>query len=156
VEIERKFLVERAPDWLAERPSEEIEQGYLTESDDSVQVRLRRKGRDAILGVKRGTGRVREETEVDLPPEQADALWPLTEGRRISKVRYRVEEDEMTIEVDVYRDALDGLSVAEIEFPSERAADGFEAPGWLGRELTGERDFDNDILAERGLPPDRR
>jgi CYTH domain-containing protein len=155
VEIERKFLVEREPDWLAERPSEDIEQGYLTDSDASVQVRIRRVGGGAILGVKRGTGRVREETEVELAPEQAERLWPLTKGRRVSKARYRVEEPGMTIEVDVYRGELDGLSVAEVEFSSEDDADAFEAPGWLGRELTGEREFDNDMLAERGLPKGR-
>jgi CYTH domain-containing protein len=121
-----------------------------------VQVRVRRKDGDAVLGVKRGTGRVREETEIELEPEQADALWPLTEGRRVSKVRYRVEEAGMTIEVDVYRNELDGLSVAEVEFSSEDDADRYELPGWLGRELTGEREFDNDVLAERGLPERHR
>ncbi len=58
----------------------------------------------------------------------------------------------MTIEVDVYAGELQGLVVAEIEFDSENASEDFAAPEWLGRELTGERAFDNDRLAEDGLP----
>jgi CYTH domain-containing protein len=156
VEIERKYLIESAPGWLSERPSEEIEQGYLTGSADSVQVRIRRKDGESILGIKRGTGKSREETEVALTAEQAGELWGLTEGRRVRKTRHRVEHGGMTIEVDVYAGELEGLVVAEVEFDSEEASDEFAAPEWLGRELTGERAFDNDRLAEDGLPDELR
>ena len=152
LEIERKFLIEAIPTWLSEHPSEEIEQGYVTESGDSVQVRLRRRGGESILGVKRGTGLSRGETEVGLDPATAGKLWELTTGRRVQKTRHRVQAGPVTIEVDVYADELEGLVVAEVEFDSEAAASAFDPPGWLGRELTGERRFDNDLLAERGMP----
>ena len=32
--------------------------------------------------------------------------------------------------------ALTGLSVAEVEFATEDAADAFEPPAWFGREVT--------------------
>ncbi len=75
LEIERRFLIESTPGWLSDRPSEEIEQGYLTESADSVQVRIRHKDGESILGIKRGTGKSREETEVTLSAERAGELW---------------------------------------------------------------------------------
>ena len=40
---------------------------------------------EAILGVKRGHGLSRDETEVELGPEAADALWELTAGRRVRR-----------------------------------------------------------------------
>jgi adenylate cyclase len=156
-EIERKYRVSAIPDWLSECPSEEIEQGYVTSAAaDETEVRVRRTGKQEVLTVKRGHGRVREETELALSAEQADELWPLTEGRRIRKRRYRVDRDGTTIEVDVFADELDGLALAEIEFPSEEASDAFEPPGWLGRELTGERDYSNEHLAEYGMPEEPR
>ena len=54
--------------------------------------------------------------------------------------------------VDVYAGELSGLVVAEIEFSSEEESERFEAPDWLGRELTGEREFENATLAQEGLP----
>jgi adenylate cyclase len=140
------------PGWLGEWPSTEIEQGYVTESVDSVQVRVRREDGRASLTVKRGTGLVRGETEVALEPAAATRLWELTAGRRVQKRRHRVGDREMTIEVDLYTGELEGLAVAEVEFETEWAAAEFEPPEWLGRELTGERAFDNETLAERGLP----
>ena len=40
----------------------------------------------------------------------------------------------LNFEVDVYSGALTGLSVAEVEFGSEEAADAFEPPAWFGPE----------------------
>jgi adenylate cyclase len=127
----------------------------VTSSADGTEVRVRRGETGDVLTVKRGTGRTREETELALTSEQADELWPLTEGRRIRKRRHRVDDDGITIEVDVYGDELDGLCVAEIEFPSEEASNGFDAPPWLGRELTGEPQYGNERLAEDGRPEER-
>lgn len=155
MEIERKFLVSTPPEWLSEHPSEEIEQGYVTSAADDTEVRVRRRGSEAVITVKRGRGLAREETEVALSDEQAEELWPLTEGRRIRKRRFRVDRDGTTIEVDVFGDDLQGLAVAEIEFPSEDASARFEPPAWLGRELTGEPSYTNERLAEYGLPEDR-
>jgi CYTH domain-containing protein len=140
------------PAWLAEHPSEEIDQGYVTTAEDATEVRVRRGERGSVLAVKRGSGLSRAETEIRLTGEQADALWPLTEGRRIRKRRHRVPVDGTTIEVDVYGDRLEGLSVGEVEFSSERASEGFNPPPWLGRELTDDPRYRNERLAEHGAP----
>ncbi len=141
---------------MAEHPSEEIHQGYLTTAADETEVRVRRGGGGDVLTVKRGSGLTREETELEISAEQAEGLWPLTEGRRVRKRRHRVEADGITIEVDVYGDELDGLSVAEIEFPSEEASGRFDPPPWLGRELTGDPRYGNERLAEHGMPEESR
>jgi CYTH domain-containing protein len=152
VETERKFRVPQPPDWLERCPFERIEQGYVAAAEGE-QVRVRLRNGAAVLTVKRGQGRSRLEDEVELTAAQLATLWPLAEGRRLSKRRYTVEHDP-PIEVDVYEGPLTGLVVAEVEFESDEAADGFAAPGWLGEELTGDERFSNLTLALEGAQPD--
>jgi adenylate cyclase len=154
VEIERKFLVERAPE-LGEHESVPIEQGYLSLAvDGGAEVRLRRRGGERLLTIKGGTGQVRVEEEIELDRERFESLWPLTEGRRVSKTRHLVPHGDLVIELDVYEGGLDGLLTAEVEFASEEEARGFEPPGWLDREVTGDERYLNERLASAGAPPD--
>jgi CYTH domain-containing protein len=151
-EIERKFLLDAPPPGLERHPAVAIDQGYLA-LDGEVEVRLRRRGEQAFLTVKAGGGRRRVEQEVELALEQFGALWPLTEGRRVCKRRHLVPgPDGLEFEVDVYGGELDGLLVAEVEFPDDAAADAFDAPGWLGREVTDDPRWKNQALALHGRP----
>jgi adenylate cyclase len=153
MEIERKFRVTELPD-LAQSEGEPIEQGYLALADDDggAEVRLRRKPDHLCLTVKAGSGRSRAEEEIELEPERFEALWPLTDGRRLAKTRYRLPHGELEIELDVYAGDLDGLAVAEVEFEDEPAADAFEPPAWFDDEVTGERRYLNETLATEGRP----
>jgi adenylate cyclase len=152
-EIERKFRLSGQPEWLSDHDSQRIEQGYLAiEGGDGAEVRLRRKDDETLLTVKRGAGRTRDEEEIEVANEQFEALWPLTEGRRVAKVRYLVPHDTSTIEVDVFEGDLGELVTAEVEFESEAASDEFEPPDWLGEEVTGDPRFANETLAVAGAP----
>ena len=153
MEIERKFTLATGPDWLAECEREPIEQGYLAiEPGDGPEVRLRRKGSNTLLTVKLGSGLERAEEEIELARDQFEALWPLTEGRRVVKTRYAVPLGELTIEVDVFEGGLAGLVTAEVEFDSEAASREFEPPEWMGEEVTGDGRYANETLAVEGLP----
>jgi adenylate cyclase len=153
-EIERKFLVAQLPDDLDRHPSESIDQGYLTGSGEDPEIRLRRRGERTVLTIKAGSGRTRQEEEIDLDGERFARLWPLTEGRQLRKRRHSIPLDsDLIAELDVYRDSLDGLEVVEVEFPSEQDADAFVAPAWFGAEVTGDERFSNRELAQRGRPP---
>ena len=150
MEVERKFLVPEPPD-LGGTEADEIEQGYLAIGADG-EVRLRRKGEHLVLTAKRGEGLSRQEAEVDLDSRRFDELWPLTEGRRLHKRRHVLPHGDLRIEVDVYEGELEGLVVAEVEFSSEDEARGFEPPGWLGEEVTGDHRYLNETLATQGAP----
>jgi adenylate cyclase len=153
-ERERKFLVKFFPPHRSRYPHVLIEQGYLTTSGrdgKSLEVRMRRTPRHAVLTVKKGHGVSRSETEVALSPSAARLLWPLTRGRRLIKVRYRIPYRGHTVELDVYRGALRGFAVVEVEFPSDRALRRFQPPEWFGREVTGQKAFANSHLAVAGL-----
>ena len=149
-EIERKFLVKEMP--RAESGQTVIEQGYLA-ADGEAEVRLRRQGEELLLTAKTGHGEVREEVEVPIEPGAFEALWALTVGRRVYKVRHYVPlGSDLRAEIDVYAGQLVGLRTAEIEFGSRAEADSFAPPFWLGTELTGDERYANQSLATRGLP----
>jgi adenylate cyclase len=150
IEIERKFLVVRAPDPLP--AGERIEQGYLAIAPDGVEVRIRRRAGHPTMTVKSGPAHVRVEEELEIDDRRFEALWPLTEGRRIAKTRHVLPlGDGVLAELDVF-DAPAGLVLAEVEFPSREASSRFTPPGWLGREVTGDSRYANQSLALRGAP----
>jgi adenylate cyclase len=153
VEIERKFLVAAVPDDLDRHPARPVRQGYLAVEPGGGEVRVRQIGDATVLTVKRGAGRTRAEEEVAIDRAAFDRLWPLTEGRRVEKVRHLVPAgDGLVLEVDVYGGDLAGLVVAEVEFPSEAAADGWAPPPWLGTEVTADERYKNHRLALDGRP----
>jgi adenylate cyclase len=150
-EIERAFLVAGLPADLALGAGDHLRQGYLAE-EAGTQVRIRIMDAGATLAIKAGSGLVRTEVELPVPPDDAEALWELTAGRRIDKVRHRVDLDGVTAEVDVYAGELDGLVRAEVEFPSEAEAATFDPPAWFGTEVTDDPRWSNASLARHGRP----
>ena len=146
-EIERKFLVRKLPEQLASFPHADIDQGYLAIASGGVQVRLRKAGEKHSLAYKRGRGNAREEREIELTAEQFAVLWPGTEGKRLTKTRYDVPLGTHTVEIDVYTGRHKGLIVAEVEFEDEQSARTFQVPDWLGRDVSHDRRYSNQLLA---------
>ncbi|HJS46784.1 MAG TPA: hypothetical protein VJ773_02230, partial [Gemmatimonadales bacterium] len=149
VEIERKYLLSTLPPAAEGAPWLEIRQGYLPGS--AIVERLRHvrdgEGERWYRTVKSGRGVARIELEEEVPRELFDALWPLTDGRRLEKRRHLVPEGDLTWEVDAFADRP--LVLAEVELPNEA----FEPaiPHWLRpfliRDVTGEEEYLNSSLA---------
>ncbi len=151
-EIERKFLVPKAPEPAQLGPGARLRQGYLA-IDGPVEVRLRLTEGAATLTVKAGGGLHRTEVEAPLDPAEADELWPHTEGRRVEKVRHRMAlAGGLVAEVDLYAGTLAGLCTVEVELASEADATTFTPPDWFGEELTGQQAWSNAALALDGRP----
>jgi adenylate cyclase len=153
-EIERKLLVDEVPSlegWTAQR----LEQGYLAITGD-VEVRIRRADGDAArITVKSAPGLSRVEEELPLDGDAFERLWPLTEGRRLVKVRHTSPDPDVAgvvFELDVYEGPLGGLVTLEAEFADEDAARAWTPPLWAGREVTGEKAYANQTLALHGAP----
>lgn len=151
-EIERKFLLNELPETLRLARGEAIKQGYLA-LDGDTEVRLRTGSRPPRLTIKSGRGEVRTEVELPVAGPDAQALWELTDGRRIEKTRRVMRVGGVDAEVDEYTGDLAGLVVVEVEFADEDASRAFEPPPWFGRELTGDPAYANRSLASDGLPP---
>jgi CHAD domain-containing protein/CYTH domain-containing protein len=150
-EIERKFLLSALPDEVHDHRPVEIEQGYLP--GDSLVERLRRESEDGqdryFRTVKSGRGVRRLELEEETSPDLFEAMWPLTEGKRVTKRRYRVPDTThgVTWEIDEFVDRE--LVLAEVELPDADSAP--RPPAWLRdvvvRDVTGEDEFVNANLA---------
>ncbi len=151
-EIERKFLVKELPADLENYPHNEIIQGYLIITDNDIEVRIRKKGDKYFETVKAGSGLVRKESEKEITKEVFFDHWPLTEGKRVEKVRYEIEYGGKLIELDIYSGDLEGLVVAEVEFDSEEESVSFTPPEWFGEEVTHDERYKNKNLALHGKP----
>ena len=156
-ERERKFLVNRRPGGLKKHPHRRIRQGYLSIPGSSekrpIEIRVRDEAGKHVLTVKGGKGASRAEIEVPIDNDKFHSLWPLTAGKRIQKIRYRISYGELTIEMDEYGGKLRGLMTAEVEFDSSRQMRSFRPPQWVGREVTGRSEFSNGHLATLAKPP---
>ncbi|MCB9553353.1 MAG: CHAD domain-containing protein [Myxococcales bacterium] len=151
VEIERKYLLSGLPPAAeAAGPPAELDQGYLP--GERLIERIRRvrtaAGERFVRTVKTGKGVRRVELEEDCDAATYAALWPLTEGRRVQKVRYAVPDGDRVWEIDAFTDRA--LWLAEIELPHEDAAVVF--PDWLAayvvRDVTDEGEYTNRRLSK--------
>jgi len=152
-EIERKFLLTGLPSLEKAGRPVEIEQGYLP--GERLVERVRRivseDGVQLVRTVKEGSGLTRLEVEEALTPAMFDSLWPLTEGRRLRKRRYRVPDGDVTWEIDEFMDRE--LVLAEVELSPGSPTD-VELPAWLRphveREVTEDEAYSNLRLALGG------
>lgn len=148
IEIERKFLV-RSDDYKQEAfQKDRISQGYLNSHPDRT-VRIRIKGEEAFMTVKGksfANGMSRFEWEKKIPVEEAEELLKLCEPGVIEKTRHLVKAEEHTYEVDEFYGENEGLTIAEIELPSEDSQ--FKKALWLGEEVTGDEKYYNSQLSK--------
>jgi adenylate cyclase len=151
-EIERKWLIQGELPDLREIKGKEVIQGYIAVTSDGTEVRVRQKGDKYFQTIKSDGGLVRGEIEVELSKDQFDTLWQATEGRRLEKTRYELDYHGAKIELDVYKGALLGLVVVEVEFASVRDSETFIRPLWFGKEVTDNKGFKNKNLALHGIP----
>jgi CYTH domain-containing protein len=156
LEIERKYLLRSAPDLspVAGRvETVEIHQGWLP--GDRLRERLRRSvgpgGTHYTRTMKLGMGVERIEVEEPTTAGLFGALWPLTEGCRIHKLRHRVRTGEAggpgTWEIDEFLDRPLWLAEIELDLADETP----ELPAWLApfveRDVTDDPEYTNLKLA---------
>lgn len=161
MEIERKFLIKKLPSCLSAYPSLRIEQAYL--NTDPV-IRIRKQDEEYYLTYKGKGLLAREEYNLPLNKESYEHLRQKADGTIISKTRYLipVEKPEfsfsfplpeqelnmpLTIELDIFDEPFRPLILAEVEFPSENAANAFLPPPWLGEDVTYDPHYHNSVLS---------
>lgn len=148
-EIERKYLLRSLPDLVVGSAAQLIEQGYVPGSRVLERLRRVRVGGVERLyrTIKLGEGIERLEFEEETTPRIFAAMWPLTEGKRVRKRRYRVVFGELTWEIDEFLDHPLILAEVEIPHPSIDPA----PPEWLRpyviRQVSNEPEFLNVNLA---------
>lgn len=146
IEIERKFLVTDDSYKALAYHSDRIAQGYICrEGGNSARVRVRGdKGYITIKGPSRDGGLSRYEWEKEIPVQEAWELMRLCNGATIDKTRYLVKCSTHTFEIDEFHGDNEGLVVAEVELSN--ADELFEKPGFIGKEVTGDKRYYNSSL----------
>lgn len=159
MEIERKFTIKQLPDNLDSYPFHHIEQGYL---NAFPVVRVRKEDDEYYLTYKGSGMMAREEFNLPLSQEAYYHLREKSDGKIISKRRYLIPllkpafqegrrkppaDYSLTIELDVFDPPFAPLIMAEVEFGSKEAAEGFIPPDWFDEDVTYKKEYHNSYMA---------
>lgn len=145
-EIERKYLVEGS-DWRRLGTGSVFRQGYLSTVKERT-VRVRVVGESGFLTVKGITmDATRTEFEYEIPAAEARLmLSELCEQPIIEKVRYIIDWEGLTWEIDEFSGVNAGLVVAEVELV--HVDQQIPVPPWIGEEVTDDpRYFNSNLIA---------
>lgn len=157
VEVERKYLVRKAPDVLPVRAEElEIEQTYLL-SPDGGEARVRRRGQRGSYAYthtfKKPSAEPGARVELERPISARDYVGLLQQAdparRTVRKRRTCFLHEGQSFELDRFDDPRPGLMLLEVELDDPQAV--VKLPPFLDieREVTGDPAYSNYRLAER-------
>lgn len=149
-EIERKYAVNYIPEDLKITDILDIEQAFIYKDAKTVirvrKIQNQRLNRIEYIYTVKTKGDMEYdkssniaqvyEIENHIKEEEYNALIKNKISNIIRKTRIVIPiENNLNVEMDVYKDYLEGLITAEVEFPNEDIANTFEKPEWLGEEI---------------------
>ncbi|MDD6435752.1 MAG: CYTH domain-containing protein [Clostridiales bacterium] len=145
MEIERKYLINRLPEFIDTVGGIDYEQAYLC---SEPVVRVRREGEEYWMTYKSKGLMIREEYNLPLTKESYYHLLSKADSQIIHKTRYFIPLDEKHVaELDIYHDFLSPLITCEVEFSDKEDAETFISPEWFGPEVTFDSRYQNNRLA---------
>ena len=146
-EIERKYAVKYFPENLKITNILDIEQAFIYKDAKTV-IRIRKirdkksdevkyiytvKTKGDIAYHKDSTVANAYEIETYIQEDEFNQLIKNKISSIIRKTRMIIPiENNLKVEMDIYKDYLQDLITAEIEFPKEDIANTFKKPEWLG------------------------
>lgn len=149
-EIERKYAVNYLPKDLKIADIIDIEQAFIYKDAKTV-IRIRKiqnkksnsieyiytvKTKGDIQHQKDANIASAYEIESYIQKEEFNKLIKNKISSIIKKTRMVIPiGDSLNVEMDIYKDYLQDLITAEVEFPSEDIAKNFQKPDWLGEEM---------------------
>ena len=111
-------------------------------------MRIRKQNDDYILTYKGKGMLAREEYNLPLNQQSYVHLKSKCDGNIISKKRYLIPLNGLTIELDVF-DAPFPLIMAEVEFDSLEAAKAFLPPDWFAEDVTHKPEYHNSYMSRQ-------
>lgn len=161
LEIESKWLIDldNITYDFSEMDKYSITQTYINYSPEIRVRRIEHNGEVFYtMTIKRYINEdalTREETEFYITEEEY--LNTVVRGldNTILKDRYQLENDGLIYCFDIFYDDLEGLAYLEIEFDNEEEANNFVEPDWVIQDVTNDRRFKNQSLAQFGVPIDK-
>lgn len=150
-EIEKKYTVNYLPENLKIVNILDMEQAFIYKDAKTV-IRIRKiqdkksddikyiytvKTKGDIAYHKDSTVANAYEIESYIQEEEFNQLIKNRISNIIRKIRMMISiENNLKVEMDIYKDYLQDLVTAEVEFPNEDIANSFQKPEWLGEEMS--------------------
>lgn len=146
IELEQSWQVKELPQNLKKLKRAEITQAYLEDFIDENGI----KPRDARIrridnkfefttkyyaGKSTETGQLIEKTR-EITKDEYIELIKQTKAKVVKTRYYYPLEDNLTAEIDVYRNQHEGVNFVEVEFSSLKKLENFKKPEWFGKEVT--------------------
>jgi adenylate cyclase len=146
VEIERKFLVHHDKWSQIQKPAgTHYRQGYVL-NDDKRTIRVRTTDKAGYITFKgASSGISRSEFEYTIPVEDGIQLLDGFATSEVEKVRYCIDFEGNTWEVDEFLGDNAGLITAEIELDHEEQT--FTKPNWVAAEVSDQAKYYNSSLS---------
>lgn len=145
MEIERKFLVNDISNLeLSKYKHKQIVQDYLYK--DLYTIVRKRKIVDENNNITykytiktNKVGISVNEIEKEITKSEYEKLGINSKYNTINKIRYIIPiENNLKIELDVFKEEFEGIVFAEIEFEDECQAKSISLPEWFGSEISNE------------------
>lgn len=153
-ELERTFLVKSLPEGLDLGNAKEMLDIYLPSASEHPHLRIRKSGsRYEITNkqpIQEEDASHQIENTIPLTKEEYDELSSV-QGKRVSKTRYTYEENGFVYEIDIFKEDLAGLILADVEFSSIEDKNTFVPPPWCSADVTQEPYVAGGILAGKSF-----
>jgi CYTH domain-containing protein len=150
IELEKTYLAKYLPADLKKSLSKEVKDIYIPASAVHPVLRIRKNGDKYVITKKEPASAddasVHNEHTIKLTEDEFKSLEKVV-GKKVSKIRYFYKIGELTAEVDVFKDDLEGLVLVDVEFKNVEQKDAFEMPEFCLAEVTQEEIFAGGMLA---------
>lgn len=131
LELEKTYLLKTIPFDLDNYPSKKLVDHYIPVESDHPKLRLRKRWDIHEITKKTLVNEwncsIQKEQTIDLSKLEYQALSDLP-NKFISKIRYYVPYEWLTLEIDVFQDNLDGLILMDVEFSDIQTMTSFTMP----------------------------
>lgn len=151
MEIERKWLVDKAKIVPLLDHGFRLEQHYLNDITDKWLIRVRKEGSYFTLTMKGKGFMSRPELEYDITEEEYLESIKYTE-KSIKKTRFFIDlypndiDCDRWYEIDIFDDH--DFIICELEFETEEEAKNFTPPDWCLEDVTEDPKYSNINLAK--------
>ena len=142
IENERTFLLKFIPSDLKNYPKEEYLDIYIPKKHNHPNLRIRKRGSQYEITkkfpVRLGDASKQHEFTIPISKDEFNELEKNLQGKYLKKQRYYYKYNDIPVEIDIFKENLRGLALADFEFTSESDKIDFREPNFCLAEVTQE------------------
>jgi adenylate cyclase len=142
IELEKTYLAKSVPANLKDCKYKEIIDIYIPKTSPHPKLRLRKNGDSFEMTKKEpivdGDASEMLEQTIILTKEEFEDLSTQVVGKKVHKIRYYYQYNDLTTEFDVFQGALEGLIVVDFEFSNVVDKNAFQMPDFCLADITQE------------------